>query len=130
MMTVKVVFDTSAFLAIIKNEHGADVVAKHLAHAYMSTVNVAEVVTYLTRNGYIDIDKILQIVNLVKIINFDQDMAIKSGTMISVTKKFGLSLGDRVCLATAKSLKAVVYTADKKWSEISGQLGVEVIQIR
>ena len=129
-MTVKVVFDTSALLTIINNETGADVVIKHISTAYMSTVNIAEVVAYLTRNGFSDEDKILRIINLVKQINLNQEVAVSSGMMILLTKKYGLSLGDRVCLATAKLLNATVYTADKKWSEIADQLGIHIIQIR
>jgi ribonuclease VapC len=130
MMTTKVIFDTSAFLAIINNEHGSEVAQEHISNAYMSTINIAEVVTYLTRNGYTDENKIRHIINFVKPIDFDNEIAISAGRMITITKKLGLSLGDRGCLATAQSLNAPVYTADKKWTEIADIIKVDIIQIR
>lgn len=129
-MTIRVVFDTSAFLAIINSESGSEVAQQNISSACMCTINMAEVVTYLVRNGYTDDTTIQQIVNLIKTIPLDEQIAITAGKMVGVTKSFGLSLGDRSCLATAQILNLPVYTADKKWSDISDKLGVNVIQIR
>ena len=38
-----------------------------------------------------------------------------AGWMREQTRVIGLSLGDRLCLAVAKRLKAVVLTADRPW---------------
>ncbi|HLX54108.1 MAG TPA: type II toxin-antitoxin system VapC family toxin [Aquella sp.] len=130
MTTTKTVFDTSAFLAIINDEPGSEIAQKHISNACMCTINIAEVVTYLVRNGYTNDTDIHRIVNLIKPISFDEQVAVMAGKMISLTKKFGLSLGDRSCLATAKQLNLPVYTADRKWSELAKQVGVQVIQIR
>lgn len=129
-MTIKTVFDTSAFLAIINGEPGSEIAQQHISNACMCTINIAEVVTYLVRNGYTDDPNLQRIVNLIKPVLLDEYIAIAAGKMVAVTKNFGLSLGDRACLATAQSLKLPVYTADKKWSEIAEQIGVQVIQIR
>jgi PIN domain nuclease of toxin-antitoxin system len=96
----------------------------------MSTINIAEVITYLVRNGYTDNTNLQRIINLIKPIPLETTIAIAAGKMVSITKTLGLSLGDRACLATAQSLQRPVYTADKKWSEIAKQIGVQVIQIR
>jgi|SRR6185437_15225 len=130
MTAIKTVFDTSAFLAIINDEPGSEISQKHISNACMCAINIAEVVTYLVRNGYTDDTDIHRIVNLVKPILFDEQIAVMAGKMINITKKFGLSLGDRSCLATAKLLNLPVYTADRKWSEVAKQIGVNVIQIR
>lgn len=130
MMMIKTVFDASAFLAIINAESGSDIVQEQISSAGMCTVNIAEVVTYLVRNGYTDDYNLQRIVNLIKPISLNEQMAIAAGKMVSITKNFGLSLGDRACLATAKLLNLPVYTADKKWSEIAEKIGVHVIQIR
>jgi len=127
---IKVLFDTSAFLAIINNEDGAEIAQKYITNAGMCTVNVAEVVTFLVRNGYDSDIKIKRIINLIRHIDYDSNIAIASGKLVTITKPLGLSLGDRACIATAKSLDIPVYTADKKWSEISKQCGVKIIQIR
>lgn len=44
------------------------------------------------------------------------------------TRPFGLSLGDRACLALAIQQKARVYTADRAWANLG--LGVEIELIR
>ena len=48
--------------------------------------------------------------------------------LIHVTQPYGLSLGDRACLALAIERKAKVYTADRCWKNLS--LGIEVEVIR
>ncbi|MFV2000241.1 MAG: hypothetical protein ACC654_07750 [Acidimicrobiia bacterium] len=42
--------------------------------------------------------------------------------------RYGLSLGDRACLATAAELGVPAVTADRMWSDLD--LGVDVISIR
>ncbi len=131
MMTAsKSIFDTSAFLAIINDEPVSEIAQTHISKACMSAINIAEVVTYLVRNGYTDDMDINRIVTLIKPISFDEQIAITAGKIVSITKNLGLSLGDRACLATAKLLNLPVYTADRKWSEIANQIGVSIIQIR
>jgi PIN domain nuclease of toxin-antitoxin system len=48
--------------------------------------------------------------------------------LILATKPFGLSLGDRACLALAIERKATVYTTDRAWKSLS--LGIEIEVIR
>jgi PIN domain nuclease of toxin-antitoxin system len=48
--------------------------------------------------------------------------------LILVTKPYGLSLGDRACLALAIDRNATVYTTDKVWKNLS--LGIEIELIR
>ena len=38
----------------------------------------------------------------------------------------GLSLGDRLCLATAGRLDAVAGTTDRRWVDVADELGVQV----
>jgi ribonuclease VapC len=46
----------------------------------------------------------------------------------SQTKAFGLSLGDRACLALAIDQKAIALTADRVWANL--QIGVDIQVIR
>jgi PIN domain nuclease of toxin-antitoxin system len=46
----------------------------------------------------------------------------------SITRPFGLSLGDRACLALAIERKAAVYTTDRAWKNLD--LGIEIEVIR
>ncbi|OGV28021.1 MAG: hypothetical protein A3F18_05055 [Legionellales bacterium RIFCSPHIGHO2_12_FULL_37_14] len=129
-MTTKVIFDTSAYLALINGEPGSNIVKNYVSQAYMSTVNIAELVSYLVRNGYCDVNKIARIVNLIRAYEYNYDLAIITGEMITHTSSYGLSLGDRACLASAKMLDVPVYTADKQWTGLQKIVGVKIIQIR
>jgi PIN domain nuclease of toxin-antitoxin system len=48
--------------------------------------------------------------------------------LITTTEKYGLSLGDRSCLALAIALKAPVYTTEQSWRNL--KLGVPIHVIR
>ena len=49
--------------------------------------------------------------------------------MIKSTFKYGLSLGDRACLATSMYLGRTVYTTDKAWARIDIK-GIDIKFIR
>lgn len=51
-----------------------------------------------------------------------------AGSLIAATEKYGLSLGDRSCLALAISLKAPVYTTEQIWKNL--KLGIPIHVIR
>ena len=53
-----------------------------------------------------------------------------AGWMREQTRAIGLSLGDRLCLATAQRLKAVVLTADRPWLAMAQPLGLDIRCIR
>jgi PIN domain nuclease of toxin-antitoxin system len=82
-------------------------------------VNLSELITVLSRAGVSenDIDEIITDL-LPEIIPFCGDISIKTGKISKLTQGYGLSLGDRACLATAIQLGLPVYTADKIWAEL------------
>jgi ribonuclease VapC len=51
-----------------------------------------------------------------------------AGALRVGTKKAGLSLGDRACIALAKELGLPAMTADKAWTRAAS--GVEVVLLR
>lgn len=63
-----------------------------------------------------------------EIIDFDFAQATLAATLRKETKKLGLSLGDRACLALGITENCPVVTADKAWSKLSLDLGI--VQIR
>ena len=130
IMTIRVLLDTSAYLALINDEPGGEMVQFHMTDSCMSTVNITEVVAYLIRNGYNNKEKIQSIVNVMRPLVYDKDVAIVAGEIITHTKHLGLSLGDRACLASARLFRLPVYTADKKWSEVADVLNINIFQIR
>ncbi len=124
----KVVFDASALLAFLNGESGAEIVRPYLGAGYLSTVNYAEVLSSLINRGVDQQAAEAALSPLVELIHFDVKQAAWSAQIRPLTKEFGLSLGDRACLALAYHFKSSVLTADKIWGKLD--LGVEVLVIR
>jgi len=51
-----------------------------------------------------------------------------AGDLIALTEPYGLSLGDRSCLAVAISLNAPVYTTQKIWKNLNVGVPIHVIR--
>jgi len=129
----EVVLDSSALLAYLFEEPGAEVVAEALASgACISAVNFSEVLAKLSDCG-IPVDRAMSdfaqhgLLDVLRIIDFDLANAEAAADLRTSTRKVGLSLGDRACLALGRVRKTRVLTADEAWSAVSG---VEVVQIR
>lgn len=125
-----VVLDASALLVLLFNETGAEIVAARMASAVIGAVNLSEVVAKLADRGMPDaaISATFGEFDL-DVRAFDAEQARMAGAMRGPTKAFGLSLGDRACLALAHQLQAVAFTADRAWSGL-GLDGVRVTVIR
>jgi ribonuclease VapC len=127
----RTVLDSSALLAFINGEPGGASIAPLLADASISAVNLAEVIGKMIGNGvsHAQIDEMLKMIRLT-VVDFDQRQAEATGMLVSQTRKFGLSLGDRACLALAASGGVPAVTADRAWQAIKGSVGVEIQFIR
>lgn len=124
-----VVLDSSALLAFIHGEPGAEVVAAVVGDALMSSVNLAEVVTKLVeRTGSLEAARAALGMATVEVIDFDKVQAEETGALVNHTRSRGLSLGDRACLTLAAREAAPVLTADRIWATL--KLDVEVRLIR
>ena len=125
----KIVFDSSAILALLKMESGHEIVAKNLEQAVVSSVNFCEVVTFLSKKTTKQDEMIKFLTETFDCIeDFNIEQAIIAGSFIKITKDYGLSLGDRACLALAKYKNIPVLTADKNWSKLN--LGIKIKLIR
>lgn len=126
----EVVFDASAMLALLHHERGAEKLSGAIiACSVVSTVNLAEVQSKLVKNGGVPEEAwedALSAVNSVE--PYTHEHARIAGDLIAQTKKYGLSLGDRSCLALAIALKAPVYTTEELWQNL--QVGVPIHVIR
>lgn len=125
-----VVLDASVILALINREPGSDkLTPKLLADAVCSTVNLAEVQAKLVSKGWSPDDAWEDATSPIReAIFFTDEHAKIAGSLVALTQPFGLSLGDRACLALGISLKAPVYTAERTWSKL--KLGERVYLIR
>ncbi len=124
-----VVLDSSALLAVLKNEAGADQVRARLAAATISAVNYAEVIAKLIDHGMPpDIAAETVTVTAVAVSGVDHALAFQIGSLRARTRSAGLSLGDRACLALAAQLGLPAVTADQAWATVDA--GVEIVLIR
>jgi ribonuclease VapC len=125
------VFDASAIMALVFHEPGADkLTARILAGATASTVNVAEVQARLVSRGQSPDDAWQDSLAFVADVEpFTLEQAKVAGTLVAQTKPYGLSLGDRACLALALELNAPVYTTDKIWANLIN-LGIPIHILR
>ncbi|MFP3944513.1 MAG: type II toxin-antitoxin system VapC family toxin [Alphaproteobacteria bacterium] len=125
------VFDASVILAAVLDEPGGEAVYDMTGRACISAVNVAEVYTYAAVNDLPTdaLDGFFVKTGII-IIPFDEDQAVAAGGLAAVTRKAGLSLGDRSCLALALTQKAEVLTADRPWKEVAADSGVNIMLLR
>jgi PIN domain nuclease of toxin-antitoxin system len=126
-----IVIDASAILAAILGESGGDKVFEMLEEASISTVNVSEVYTYAAINSLpiVAIDAFFADTGI-EIVPFDLTHAVSAGKLASITRRAGLSLGDRSCLALAKFHGSQVLTADRIWEQVAVDAGVEITLLR
>jgi len=126
---MNVVLDTSAILAMLWAEPGASRVDDVIEQAVVSSVNHAELIAKLVDRGASadQVEEVLAALNLM-VAEFDVGQAGIAGALRRETRAKGLSLGDRCCLALARTEGLPVLTADKVWAELN--LGIEVEVIR
>ncbi len=124
-----IVLDSSALLALLWSEPGSEVVAKVMDEAIISAVNMAEVCSKLADRGIVGVEIHALLSELaVRVVVFDESQAFRTGELRPATRAFGLSIGDRACLALAVSEKLSVITADKAWGNLN--LGISITLIR
>ncbi len=125
----RVVIDASAVIAYLRREPGAELAKQHIPGAYISSVNLAEIVSKLVEEGMSLSDAKRTIGELgMDVIPFSEPDALDVGGLRAVTKQHGLSIGDRACLALARARRLPALTADRAWAALD--LGVEVRLIR
>jgi PIN domain nuclease of toxin-antitoxin system len=117
-------------LALLHEEPGANEVEAALDGAVMSCVNLSEVLQKAEHHG-VDTEGLefdLQALG-VRLHDFDARSARAAAELWPITRRGGLSLGDRACLALAHSLKGVAVTTDARWKEIeTTDVSIEVVR--
>lgn len=127
------VLDSSAILAFLLGEPGADCVERYLgretpgdaASGVLCVVNLVEVLEVLP--GALE-SPLFGMSGLVEVVGVTEAQARWAASIKERTRPAGLSLGDRLCLALAHETRREVLTADRAWAKVA--LGVPVIQIR
>jgi ribonuclease VapC len=122
-----IVFDASAVLALLRGEHGADVVAGYVGDAIMSAVNLQEVVKTLLRGGApMEVAKEMIAELHLDIRSHTNIEAFAAAELYKATQSIGSGLGDRTCMALAITAGIPALTADRAWAS----LRVEGLQVR
>ncbi|MBS0644199.1 MAG: type II toxin-antitoxin system VapC family toxin [Proteobacteria bacterium] len=126
------VLDASAVLALLNGETGHERVASVLPAALIGTVNLTEVISKLCERG-VPVEAAMQAVDSlgVEVVPYSQAHALRAGALRPLTKLFGLSLGDRACLALGWERQTTVITAERHWDErVEGVAEVPISRIR
>jgi len=126
---MKTVLDASALLAYLKKEPGEDKVKAVLDESVISSVNWSEVVQKMIALDA-DISTMRQTFQAIglTIEPFTLEDGEMAGRLWTQTKRYGLSLGDRACLALGIRLEATILTSDQAWAALV--LPVEIQLVR
>lgn len=134
--TLASVLDASALLAHLNEEKGASVVRQAMADgAAISVVNWIEVLSKIAQRGEdpelaaAEMKGAGLIGNVVTIEAVTEQDSIEIARLRPLTKKQGLSLADRACLALSIRLGVPAVTGDRDWRTLP-EVGVAVKLIR
>ena len=123
------VLDASAALAILQQEPGSDRWVESIQAATLSAVNFSEVVAKLLDIGMPADQAVSAVAALdLEVVAFDREQAVVAAQLREPTKRLGLSLVDRACLALARVKDRPVLTADRLWDRLT--IGVKIHVIR
>jgi len=126
----RAVLDASVVLAVLFEERGAEEMTDEIMDsAVISAVNLAEVQSKLVKMGHPP-ENAWSDAHLLETDPepFTADQAKIAGSLIAETAKYGLSLGDRSCLALAIALNAPVYTTEQAWKDLKVGVPIHVIR--
>jgi len=123
-----IVVDSSALIALVRQEPGAARVAAALSEAMVSAVILAESLSKLAALGY-DADEIRsQFAGAgLKVEAFGAD-DVSTVVGLQELAKRRVSLADRSCLALALNRGLPVLTGDRNWADLGLPLKIELIR--
>lgn len=101
-----IILDASTLIALLKHEPGGDMVANAIGDSKITAINYAEVISHFCHAGMpaTEVDAMLNPLPFV-IVPADKKLASLAGHLRTLTSSTGFSLGDRFCLALAKTEK-------------------------
>ena len=126
-----IALDASALLALLFAEPGHEQVAAVIDDCCLSSVNLAEVASRFARDGHDPVAAVSQIADSgIEIVPFLADDAAMTAMLDPPTRRAGLSLGDRACLALALARGIPAMTADRAWARLDLDIEVQLIRGR
>lgn len=126
---MRAVLDTSALLAWLRDEPGADEVGPLLPDAIMSAANWSETQQKLLQHG-VDADRVTSRLRTLGlgVEPLTEADAVTAANLWASTRAAGLSLGDRCCLALGARLELTTVTADTAWADLDIDITVQLIR--
>jgi len=124
-----IALDASAMLAFLFREPGHERVADVIEEGCISSVNLSEVLVRFARDGHdpaLTYGKIAE--SPIEIVPFLGEDAALAASLVPATRRLGLSLGDRACLALALARRIPALTADQAWLRLD--LRIRIVPIR
>jgi ribonuclease VapC len=128
-VTPRAVLDASAVVALAHGEPGAEAVEPLVDGSCISTVNWSEVARICVAVKR-DPDALYALLADAgcRTLDFTVGDATVAARLWPATRKGGLSLADRACLALARRFGVPAVTADRAWAGLD--VGVEVMVVR
>ena len=127
----KHILDTSAVLAYLFDETGAEQVAPvfEAGNAVISNANLAELISKLFDQGMPEsaVKELLDNLEM-KCMPLTEDQAFITGALRPLAKPFGLSLDDRACIALGMLEQLPVLTADAVWIKMDVDCEIKLIR--
>lgn len=124
-----VAIDASVALILYFRETGFETANAIAGGGIISTVNVAEVLSRLAREGAPAAGAMRELQRVdIEIVPFTLEHARTVAELTPLTRRLGLSLGDRACLALAMERGVAVATADRAWAGLELPVRVEVVR--
>ena len=123
------VLDASALLAYLHQEPGWEKVQAVIGESCIGAVNWSEVAQKVAQKG-MDVKTVRTLLEELglSITPFSARQAEIAANLWGKSRRHGLSLADRACLALAMDRNTPVLTADKVWAELKQD--VEICLIR
>lgn len=128
---MRVVLDASSVLAMLLGEPVTDDVDAAIDEGcFMSAVNMAEVATKLHRRWHGGLASGVADQFNLAVVPLTEDIALRAGALEPVTRRLGLSLADRCCLATCEAIDAIALTTDRAWLELPAAWSARIRVVR
>jgi len=123
------VLDASAVLAYLHREAGYDEVSEILAGSRISCVNWSEVAQKIRQKGLdaTNVRGLLRELGL-RFAPFTVPQAEIAADLWDQTRRHGLSLADRACLAFAMELDETVFTTDTVWGKLKLEFDIRLLR--
>lgn len=116
-------------LANLNGEPGGDRLTEYLDDAAISVISYVEIMTKLMDSGapFEAAEQSLGAFGL-RTIDVSLEIARRAVQLRHATRPRGLSLGDRICLATAVLRRVPAVTADRAWADLDVGVAIELIR--